>query len=83
MRGIQLNPMRHQQIIPSANDPYRQAKSPALTLGKMAHAHEVLVDGAGGFAAFVDGPDDERLAAAEVAGGEHAFERSSYSWRRP
>ena len=28
--------------------------------------------GSGGFAAFGDGPDDQRLAAAHVAGGEDA-----------
>ena len=35
-------------------------------------AGEVDVYGAGGFAAFGDGPDDEGLAAAHVAGGENA-----------
>ena len=36
-------------------------------------AGEVGVYGAGGFAAFGDGPDDEGLAAAHVAGGEDAW----------
>src|SRR5688572_30299815 len=36
-------------------------------------AHQILIDGAGGAAAFVDGPDDEGLPAAAVAGGEDAF----------
>ena len=40
--------------------------------GQRLRAHQVFVDGAGGAAAFVDGPDDQRLAAAAVAGGEHA-----------
>ena len=33
-----------------------------------------MVDGAGGASAFVDGPDDEGLAAATVAGNKDAFE---------
>ena len=33
--------------------------------------HQVAVAFAGGFAAFVDGPDDEALASAAVTGGEH------------
>src|SRR5690606_29542147 len=37
-------------------------------------AHEVAVAFAGGGAAFVDGPDDEALAAAAIAGGEDAGE---------
>ena len=41
--------------------------------GQQAATYEVLVDGAGGAAAFVDGPDDEGLAAATVAGDEYAF----------
>ena len=35
-------------------------------------AHQIAVALAGGFAAFVDGPDDEALASAAVTGGEHA-----------
>ena len=38
---------------------------------------EVFVDGGGGFAAFGDGPDHERLAAAHVAGGEDAVDARS------
>tara|TARA_B110000263_G_C15139910_1_gene432904 strand:+ start:688 stop:831 length:144 start_codon:yes stop_codon:yes gene_type:complete len=38
-----------------------------------AGSGEILVYGAGGTAAFVDGPDDEGLAAATVAGDEDAF----------
>src|SRR5688500_10312443 len=39
---------------------------------EIAATHEEGVDAAGGLAAFADGPDDERLTAADVAGGEHA-----------
>jgi len=41
--------------------------------GEEAGAGEVLVDGAGGASAFVDGPDDEGLAAATIAGDKHAL----------
>src|ERR1035437_760465 len=41
-----------------------------LALRKLSGAHEEAVGFAGGAAAFVDGPDDEGLAAAAVAGGE-------------
>jgi hypothetical protein len=37
-------------------------------------AHQVAVAFAGGAAAFVEGPDDQALAAAAVAGGEDALE---------
>ena len=40
--------------------------------GQHACAHEEGVDGAGGAAAFVDGPDDEGLSAAGVPGGENS-----------
>ena len=33
-------------------------------------SHEVFVDFSGAFAAFADGPDDEGLSAAHIAGGE-------------
>ena len=39
-------------------------------------AHEEFVDAGGGFAAFGDGPDDQRLAAAHVAGGEDSWDRA-------
>src|ERR1039457_1454675 len=39
------------------------------SLGQLAGAHQVMVDVAGGVAAFGDGPDDQGLAAAPVAGG--------------
>src|ERR1022692_538122 len=42
------------------------------SLRQLAGAHQVLVDVAGGVAAFGDGPDDQGLAAAHVAGGEDA-----------
>jgi hypothetical protein len=31
---------------------------------------QVAIDGRGGLAAFADGPDHQRLAAAHVAGGK-------------
>ncbi len=34
--------------------------------------HEELIDAPGGLAAFADGPDDEALSAANVAGGKDA-----------
>ena len=40
----------------------------------MRDTHEEAVAFACGGAAFVDGPDDERLATAHVAGGEDAGE---------
>src|ERR1022692_1727442 len=42
------------------------------SLGQLAGAHQVMVDVAGGVAAFGDGPDDQGLAAGHVAGGEDA-----------
>ena len=36
---------------------------------------KVFVDGGGGFAAFGDGPNNKRLTAAHVAGGEDAVNR--------
>ena len=38
--------------------------------------HEKFIYRMGGFTAFTDGPDDEALAAAHVACGEDAFDRS-------
>ena len=38
-------------------------------LRQAGFAHQVFVDAAGGFAAFVDGPDHQRLATAHIAGG--------------
>ena len=35
---------------------------------------EITVDGGGGFASFRDGPDNEGLAAAHIAGGKDAFD---------
>ena len=40
--------------------------------GRSVRAHQIAVALAGGAAAFVEGPDDEALAAAAVAGGEDA-----------
>ena len=40
--------------------------------GQVRNAHQIFVDGPGGFAPFVNGPHHQRLAAAQVAGGEHA-----------
>src|SRR5688572_24118321 len=37
---------------------------------QFARAHQEFVDGAGALAAFADGPDNQRLAAPHVAGGE-------------
>jgi hypothetical protein len=42
---------------------------------QIRRAHQKLADGAGAEAAFADRPDDERLAAAHVAGGEHVGPR--------
>ena len=42
--------------------------------GQIRRAHQVAVAFAGGAAAFVEGPDDQALAAAAVAGGENAFD---------
>ena len=42
-------------------------------LGQVCVPHKVTVAFAGGAAAFVEGPDDQALAAAAVAGGEDAF----------
>src|SRR3954467_5609696 len=36
--------------------------------------HQILIHGMSRAAAFADGPDDEALAAAHVAGGEDAVE---------
>src|ERR1035438_3176427 len=41
-------------------------------LRQLGGAGEEAVDALGGFAAFGDGPDHQRLAAAHIAGGEHA-----------
>ena len=41
-------------------------------LRQLSAAHQIAVALARGFAAFVDGPDDQALAASAVAGGEHA-----------
>src|SRR5581483_1606692 len=54
-----------------------RSTSRSLTLGpprsrQIRTAHEEPVAFAGGAAALVDGPDDQALAAAHVAGGEHA-----------
>ena len=55
----------------------RLADAEPLTKSKRASArqrglaHQELVDRLGGLAAFADRPHDERLAAADVAGGEH------------
>ena len=38
--------------------------------GQAAGAHQVFIDGPGGFAALGYGPDHQRLASAHVAGGE-------------
>ena len=40
-------------------------------LRQIGCAHQVAVALARGAAAFVEGPDDEALAAATIAGGEH------------
>ena len=40
--------------------------------GQIRLPHQKRVDAAGGAAAFGDRPDDQRLAALHVAGGEHA-----------
>src|SRR5579875_3861285 len=40
--------------------------------GERAFSHQVLIDAAGGFAAFPDRPYHQRLAAARVAGGEYS-----------
>ena len=45
-----------------------------LRLRQSRGAHEVAVAFAGCAAAFVNGPDDQALAAAAVAGGEHALD---------
>lgn len=50
-----------QQLVEAYCSP-RQSRSP----------HQPLVHGAGALAAFADGPDDEGLAAAHVAGNEYA-----------
>ena len=42
--------------------------------GKQAGTGKILVDGAGGTAAFIDGPDDEGLATATIAGNKNALE---------
>src|SRR5688572_12515826 len=47
---------------------------PSRTAGsarQVAETHQELIDGPGGLTAFPDGPDDQRLAAAHVAGREH------------
>ena len=46
--------------------------SAAILLPQVGFAHEELIDAAGGLAAFGDGPDYQRLAAAHITGGEHA-----------
>ena len=44
---------------------------------RVALRREVAVDHARALAALVDRPHDQRLAAARVAGGEHAVDRAS------
>ena len=41
--------------------------------GKQTGTGKVLVDGAGGTAAFIDGPDDEGLPTATIAGDKYAL----------
>src|SRR5207244_2683158 len=43
-----------------------------LKLWQRRIAHQISIAFAGGAAAFVDGPDDQALAATHVAGGEYA-----------
>src|SRR3712207_7433070 len=55
--------------------PPRSTLFPYTTLFRsrqLAAAHEELVHAAGGLPALADGPDDQALAAAHVAGGEDA-----------
>ncbi len=65
--------MRRQKFDPARGQ--KGASQPLEKLhrrSKIAAAHEESVDAARGLAAFADGPDDERLPSADVAGGEHA-----------
>jgi hypothetical protein len=52
--------------------PSHGTRSVPATLGQHGLAHQVAVAFAGGAAAFVDGPDDQALAATHVARREHA-----------
>ena len=54
-----------------------------VRLGQQCFAHQCAIDFTRRFAAFVDGPDDERLAAAAVAGGKYAWARWSRTCRGP
>src|SRR5208283_2360733 len=47
---------------------------PRESLREVRRTHQIAVALAGGAAAFVDGPDDEALAAPAVAGGEDALD---------
>src|SRR5439155_8824170 len=42
---------------------------------QVRRSHQKLIDGAGAEAPLPDRPDDERLAAAHVAGGKHFWQR--------
>src|SRR4051812_17745847 len=81
MRGGEYNRWAQSSVRLRASAPIshlRQLLPPGeiagVDAGEIGHAHEIFVYCAGGFAAFVDGPDDERLTAAQVAGGEDAFQ---------
>lgn len=43
-----------------------------LVLGQLCSSHEVAVAFPGGSATFIEGPDDEALAAAAITCGEYA-----------
>ena len=62
---------------PSSVEPAR-SEAPTVSASRgslLRQLVQVAVDDAGALAAFVDRPHDQRLAAAGVAGGEHALGR--------